>query len=182
MTYFSELIEEQISTLRTLDEKSITDFVSKLILSADQENNVWIAGNGGSATTAAHFATDLSKGVYTATGKKIRAICVNEFLGIETAWANDTSYDAALSNTVESFARKGDMVVLISGSGNSKNTLKAAEYAKANGLFLVTLTGMGGGKLKPYGDIQIDVDSVDMQTIENMHLVINHLVYKLISH
>jgi D-sedoheptulose 7-phosphate isomerase len=181
MSKFDEYLEEQSKAILKLDERIIKKASDLILEKSISNNSIWVAGNGGSATTAAHMATDLSKGVFSQTGIQIRAICLNEFIGIQTAWANDEEFNSAIANSLKSFAKESDLVILISGSGNSPNILNAASAARELKLNVLSLTGMGGGKLAPMSDIAIVVDSFDMQTVENVHLVVNHILYKILA-
>ena len=181
MSEFDEYLREQCNAILKLDESAIKKSSDLILKKSLNNNSIWIAGNGGSATTAAHMATDLSKGVYTRIGTQIRAICLNEFLGVQTAWANDEEFNTAIANSLKAFAKESDLVILISGSGNSTNILNAARMAQELNLKVISLTGMGGGKLASMSNISIVVDSFDMQTVENVHLVINHILYKTLA-
>jgi D-sedoheptulose 7-phosphate isomerase len=173
-----EFLDQQAVALGSLSIAKI-DLLSDYIVKASVEaSNIWIAGNGGSATTAAHLATDLNKGLFLATGRQFKAICLNEFLGTTTAWSNDTSFELALEGQINSIASKGDLVIIISGSGKSKNVINLAKASKKMKANVLAITGIGGGELINVVDEYLCVDSNDMQTVENIHLIICHAIYK----
>lgn len=159
----------------------IREFAALVDQTSKNGRTIWACGNGGSATTAAHLVTDFSKGLFQSTDRQFRAICVNEQLGPMTAWSNDVSYETALLNYLKSVCVDGDLIVLISGSGNSRNILNVAEIRKSLNVTLVGMTGESGGLIGPMLDLNIEVASTDMQIIENSHLIITHSVLDLIS-
>lgn len=136
--------------------------------------NVFFLGNGGSATTASHMACDLGKSTIKQGRNRLRCMALSEAIGTITAWANDFSYADIFAEQLRSIGRPGDVVVGISGSGNSPNVLKALEVAKSMGMRTIGLIGSGGGKMKPLCEISIVVPSHNMGHIEDVHLLINH--------
>lgn len=136
---------------------------------------VFIMGNGGSATTASHFAQDVNKGVSVGLDKRFRVICLNDNLSIIMAYANDVAYEEIFVEQIRNFLQAGDFVLVLSGSGNSKNVLKAVEYANRNGAKTFGLTGFDGGKLASLARESIVVPAPDMQKVEDLHLVILHM-------
>jgi len=151
-----------------------------LLRARADDRTVFFFGNGGSASTASHFVTDIAK-VAGGTeakgpGKRFRCLCLNDNTPGVTAWANDVSYAAVFAGQLRALAVKGDVVVAISGSGNSPNVLEGVGAAKAMGLTTIGLTGMGGGKLKDLVDIPLVVPSNSMQHTEDTHLVTLHVL------
>ena len=135
-------------------------------------------GNGGSASTAAHFACDLAKATRCEGRAPVRALCLNDSLASLTAWANDTTYQQALAEQLRSLGRPGDVLICISGSGKSPNVLQAAAYARRQRILVFALTGTGGGQLAPLADVAAIVPSDDMAAIEDVHLAICHALTK----
>ena len=177
MSDLKVIAAEQIKILQSLDLDLIESLAMAIAKTSESGAFIWIVGNGGSATTAAHLATDLSKGVNTFGSYNLRAICLNEFLGINSAWSNDFGYEVAISNQVKYFCKPDDIIVFITGSGNSKNLIEAAKMAKSNDLQVYSLTGMNGGEIAQYSDLEIRVPSQNMQLIENTHLFIVHALF-----
>jgi D-sedoheptulose 7-phosphate isomerase len=135
-------------------------------------------GNGGSASTASHYITDWNKMVNLATGKKFRGISLCDNIGVITAYGNDISYDEVFAGQLRAILDEGDLLIAISGSGNSPNVLKAVEYANANGADTLAVVGYDGGKLKSMAGQSVWVPSFDMQMCEDVHLMFGHMVMK----
>ena len=135
-------------------------------------------GNGGSASTASHYITDWNKMVNLATGKKFRGISLCDNIGLITAFGNDLSYDQVFSGQVEAIMDDGDLLVAISGSGNSSNVIEAVNAAKRAGGNTLAVVGYDGGKLMPLCDHAVWVNSFDMQLCEDVHLMFGHMVMK----
>lgn len=135
-------------------------------------------GNGGSASTASHYITDWNKMVNLATGRKFRGISLCDNIGAITAFANDLSYDEVFAGQLRAIMDEGDLVIAISGSGNSPNVLKAVEYANAHGGDTLAVVGYDGGKLLPLAKRHVHVPSFDMQLCEDVHLMFGHMVMK----
>jgi D-sedoheptulose 7-phosphate isomerase len=144
------------------------------------DRTIFSFGNGGSASTASHFVTDVAK-VAGGTegrgrGKRFRCVCLNDNIPSLTAWANDVGYSEVFSGPLKALAEKGDVAVAISGSGNSPNVLEGVRTARSMGLTTIGLTGMGGGKLKDLVDVAMVVPSNSMQHTEDTHLMAVHLL------
>jgi D-sedoheptulose 7-phosphate isomerase len=135
-------------------------------------------GNGGSASTASHYITDWNKMVNLATGKRFRGISLCDNVGLITAYANDVSYDAVFSGQLAAIMDEGDLVVAISGSGNSPNVVHALQYAADNGAKTLAVVGYDGGKAKEIAQHSVWVRSFDMQLCEDIHLMFGHMVMK----
>ena len=137
-------------------------------------------GNGGSASTATHFTSDLLKTSIIKNEKRFKAHSLSDNIPVILAWANDTEYKNIFSEQLENFLKKDDIVIGISGSGNSENVISAIEFANTKNAITVTLTGKDGGKLAKLSEINLTVPSDDMLTIETMHLMICHLITTMI--
>jgi len=160
--------------------EAVQKIATILLQARADDRTVFFFGNGGSASTASHFVTDIAK-VAGGTGakgpgKRFRCLCLNDNVPGVTAWANDVSYAAIFAGQLHALAVKGDVVVAISGSGNSPNVLEAVRAARAMGLTTVGLTGMGGGQLKDLVDVALVVPSNSMQHTEDTHLVTLHVL------
>jgi D-sedoheptulose 7-phosphate isomerase len=141
-----------------------------------KRQQVFICGNGGSAATAIHFASDLAKGVLAVNKPPIRAESLCDNIALLTAWANDVSYDEIFAQRMAPWVKAGDVLIAISGSGNSQNVLRAVDLARAVGATTIGLTGFEGGKLKGMADISITVPCDSMEQIEDIHLLLCHLI------
>ncbi len=137
---------------------------------------VFIMGNGGSAATASHFACDLTKGTITSGMPRFRVIALTDNVPLLTAWANDMSYGDVFVEQLHGLLEAGDVVIAISGSGNSESVVRAVRMAKWRGARTISLTGCGGGKLAPLTDVSVVVPSSCMEQIEDAHLVLEHSI------
>jgi D-sedoheptulose 7-phosphate isomerase len=144
----------------------------------DGGKKIITCGNGGSASTASHYITDWNKMVHLATGKKFRGVSLCDNIGLITAYANDLSYEDVFSGQLDALMDEGDLLVAISGSGNSKNVLKAIEAAHQAGGKVLGVVGYDGGKQMPLCDHSIWVQSFDMQLCEDIHFMFGHMVMK----
>ena len=150
--------------------------VPMLLKSRTDGRTVFFFGNGGSASTASHFVVDIGKATIRGDGKRFRCVALVDSVESLTAWANDTDYSKVFAEQLKGLAHAGDVAVGISGSGNSPNVLEGVRTARALGLATVGLTGMGGGKLKELVDVPLVVPSNSMQHIEDVHLLVCHLL------
>ena len=152
---------------------------SEIILSKiKNKNNIFKMGNGGSAHNASHFITDWSKMANVHSGIKVRGICLNDNNGLITAYSNDISFSEIFSGQLKYLMNEGDLVIAVSGSGNSQNVVKAVEFANENGGTSIAFVGYDGGKLKDLAHHMIHVPSFDMQICEDAHLSIGHIIMK----
>jgi len=135
-------------------------------------------GNGGSASTASHYITDWTKMGNLATGGKYRGLSLCDNIGLITAYGNDISYDEIFVGQLRAILDEGDLVIAVSGSGNSPNVVKAVEYAKAHGAETLAVVGYDGGRLKSIAGHSVLVPSFDMQLCEDVHLMFGHMVMK----
>lgn len=179
MKYDKEIetyITREIETLRKLNREEINCFIHLLEDAFYAEKNIYIFGNGGSASTASHYANDFNKGISEFTEKKFRFICLNDNVPTIMAIANDIGYEEIFRFQLQGHLLPGDIVIGISGGGNSKNVLNAVSYAKEHGIKTVGITGGDGGKLKNLADISIHVPADSLQITEDIHLILNHLI------
>lgn len=135
-------------------------------------------GNGGSAYTASHCITDWNKMINLATGRKFHGISLCDNIGIVTAFANDLSYDEIFAGQLKAILEPGDLVIAISGSGNSRNVVNALEYANEAGAETLAVVGFDGGRLKQIAKHAVWIPSFDMQLCEDYHLMFCHMVMK----
>jgi len=174
--YLADLSEE----LKKLDRKKINHLKSIIQLLIGSKKTLFICGNGGSAATASHMTCDLGK---TILGKnprfnqnRLRIICFNDNISLITAWGNDEGYDYIFSEQLKTLGTKGDCLIVITGSGNSKNIIEVVKEAKKIGVTTFGLLGFAGGKVKKLLDEHILVKCDDYGIIEDVHSILNHLI------
>ncbi len=168
-------------TIDSVDKKQINDVMNVILKAYQNESEIYIFGNGGSAATASHLVCDFNKGVSMKLDKKFRFICLNDNIPTMMAIANDCGYDNVFEMQLEGKLKKGDILIAISGSGNSKNVIKAVEYARSQGNEIVSMTGYGGGQLLKLSDHPIHVNINDMQKVEDVHMMVGHLISQILA-
>ena len=169
---------EQIKCIEKLSkqENQIEKITSLLIKKRNTGKKIFTIGNGGSASTASHFVSDLLKTSITKKNKRFKAISFVDNLPVILAWANDATYDDIFVEQLKNFVSKGDVVIAFSGSGKSENVVKALRFAKKNGAICIGFTGMRGGYFPKLCDICCAVPSNDMLIIESTHVILCHCI------
>lgn len=171
-TYMAQL-QEMVAQLPT---ELVAQVVETLLACAQRGNKVFIFGNGGSASTATHFACDLAKNTQVAGAPRFRVIGLTDNMALMTAWANDTAFDNVFAAQLEPLVEADDVVIGISCSGNSANVLKAMEVARHHGATTIGLTGDHGGRLKDMVDLCIITPSPRIEQQEDAHLILEHCI------
>ena len=179
--FITKYLIELKRCLNKLDKGKIEQAITMLIKAYKNDQQVFILGNGGSASTSSHMACDLSKGtlqrVYDNSERRLRIISLTDNVALMTALANDLSYDDIFSQQLQNLVRPNDVVIVMSGSGNSANVVKAVEYAKKCGAKTIGFLGFTtGGRLGKMVDCAIIVDSHHYGPIEDIQLVLDHLI------
>lgn len=199
----AEYINREIETLKLLDLESINAVMNALEEARINNKRIFICGNGGSAATASHYAGDFNKGVNmglvgidsyakktTPTAELMRKgnhnyynfECLSDNQASMLAVANDESYEEVFRYPLSIKMEDGDVVIGISGSGNSKNVVNALEFANKHGGKTVAIVGYDGGKMKQMADYCIHVDINNMQITEDIHMVLDHLMMWVLTH
>ena len=175
--FSNNYLENLTELISQLDREAIGDFADLLLKSRDSGATTFFLGNGGSASTATHFVNDVSLGSRQFK-KPFRAISLCDNQAVITAIANDDGYENIFLQQLQTLSRPGDTIVCISASGNSKNLIKAIEFAKENNLYVVGLTAFDGGYLKENCDLNIHVPTKigEYGPAEDLHMVICGLV------
>lgn len=163
-------------SLLEVDQIQIEQLEEQLLKAYQHDCQIFIFGNGGSGASASHIAGDFVKGASWGLTKRFRFICLNDNLASLMAIANDSSYEDIFVEPLKNFMRSGDLVIGISGSGNSINVVKALEYAKNQANPTVALSGFKGGKIKSLAEFSVHVPVMDMEITEDAHMAIFHTV------
>lgn len=174
-------LNKEIEVIEKLDENEINDVMNILENARRNGNRVFICGNGGSAATASHFTCDFNKGVSYSQTVKYNFECLNDNVPMMMAIANDISYEDIFSEPLKNKMKKEDILFAISGSGNSKNIVKAVEYAKSIGASTIGLVGYDGGLVKGLVDYCIHVKVDNMQIVEDIHMIMDHVMMYVLS-
>jgi len=167
-----------IETLKKIDLTKVDQLVDIFIDAHARGAQIFTLGNGGSGASASHAAGDFLKGASYGLDKRFKIICLNDNLPSMMAIANDIGWDDIFIEPLKNYLEPGDVVIGISGSGNSRNVLKAGEYAKTNGATLVGMTGFKGGRLREISDLSIHSDAMDMEVAEDVHMAVFNMVKK----
>jgi D-sedoheptulose 7-phosphate isomerase len=171
---FSDYFRRLAETLEKVDTDDVEMLAGTLLKARDQRNTIFIFGNGGSGATASHVTGDFLKGISYQLDKRFRVQCLNDNDSGMMAISNDLSYEEIFIEQLKAFLREGDVVIGISGSGNSANVVKAMEYAKSNGAITVAFCGYKGGKIRELADLVIHAPVQDMEITEDVHIIIFH--------
>ena len=176
MNFPAQYKTEVLKALETVDLEKVNQAIELFKDARANGRHIFVCGNGGSATTASHFACDIVKGASYNRNHRFRIMALTDQTATLTAYANDVSYDCVFVEQLRNFAQPGDLVMGISGSGNSPNVLRALEYANSIGCKTLALTGRDGGKLGPLAQLNIQVPVPHMGRIEDAHMIVCHLI------
>lgn len=171
-----EYYEGLAATMAKLDYEEISKAMNALVDCYENGGTVYVFGNGGSSATASHMVCDFNKGVSMKKSKKFNFVCLSDNTPILTALANDVSYDDVFAYQIEKILNKNDLVLAISGSGNSKNIIKACNVAKEAGVKIIGMTGYDGGKLFEMADYHLHAPINDMMKAEDIHMSFDHMM------
>lgn len=174
-TYFSTVA----ATLTQVDQTDLNAAMNALLAAYERGSAIYCFGNGGSAATASHMLNDFNKGISYDLDRKFNFFCLNDNVAMLTALANDVGYPYVFSKQLEGKLQTGDLIVAISGSGNSANVIQAVEYARSCGCEVIGITGYDGGRVDQLADFHMHVPSHDMQIVEDVHMIFNHMMMKL---
>ena len=166
------------STLDALDPKALDALVEAFHTTYEKGGNIYTMGNGGSGASASHAAGDFLKGASYGLDKRFKMICLNDNLPSMMAIANDIGWESIFVEPLKNFLSEDDLVIGISGSGNSKNVVNALEYANAQGATTVAMSGFKGGKISEIATINVHAPVMDMEVTEDVHMVIFNIVKK----
>jgi D-sedoheptulose 7-phosphate isomerase len=167
---------EILKAIETVDLEKVIEAIQVFIEARAEERQIFVCGNGGSASTASHFVTDMVKGASFERPARFRIMALTDSLPTITAYSNDVGYECVFVEQLKNFARPGDVVVAFSGSGNSPNVVRALEYGNSIGCRTIALTGRDGGKLGRAAQLNIQVSHPHMGRIEDVHMMVMHMI------
>jgi len=171
-TYFDKLR----ATLDQVDDKAFDEGVELIRQAWQRGSQIITLGNGGSALTALHFINDWNKSIFMSSGKPFLGRSLVDNTGLLLAYANDVSFQDLFVEQLKNILNPQDLVIAISGSGNSENVLRAVSYANGVGAQTLGLCGYSGGKLKSLASKSIWIPKDDMQICEDLHFIFGHIV------
>ena len=176
MNYYKQYVVDIKQTLDGLPWESIQHIVHLLHQARLAGKQVFVMGNGGSASTASHMACDLNKNTVAPNHPRFRVMALTDSMALFSACANDFSYEDVFAEQLENFVREGDIVVAISASGNSPNVLKAVKLARTHKAITIGWSGYEGGQLAGLVDFPIVIHSQSIEQIEDIHLMLEHMI------
>ncbi len=178
MSTFRSYIELLKNTLDGLDADQVEKAVQAFLRVHHAQGTIYIFGNGGSGASASHATGDFLKGASFGLENRFKVICLNDNIPALMAIANDISWDAIFVEQLKNFLQPNDLVIGISGSGNSKNVVTAMEYARERSVQTIAFCGFRGGKIKELADINIHSKAMDMEIAEDVHMVVFNIIKK----
>lgn len=176
MTFPELYKKELIETIEKIDLAKVNQAIEWFKEAREAGRTIFTCGNGGSASTASHFVCDMVKGASYKRDRRFKIMALTDSLPTITAYSNDVSYDIVFAEQLRNFAQAGDVVMAISGSGNSPNVLRAIEYANSIGCKTLGLTGRDGGKLGAMVQLNLQAPVPHMGRIEDAHMIICHML------
>lgn len=179
MDYLNALEEyrnREIEVYKNLDLESINIVMNVLEEARLSGMRIFICGNGGSAVTASHYCCDFNKCISENKEQKYNFECLSDNVPTMMAVANDICYDEVFRFPLHNKMKAGDILIGISGSGNSKNVIRAFEFAKEIGGTVIAIVGYNGGEMKEMADYNIHINIDDMQISEDLHMIIDHMM------
>src|SRR5580700_9207708 len=178
--FAKEYIHQLKDVLDRLPLEPIDEIIRVIEQARDEGRQIFVIGNGGSASTASHMMNDLCKGTLGHKGDapwpRMRVIALTDNVSLMTAWANDTDFAHIFSEPLKNLAQRGDVLIAISASGNSPNIILAVEAAKQMGVKVIGLAGFGGGKLSQMADVSLVVPSDGYGPVEDVHMILDHII------
>lgn len=169
-------IKSCVDTLQNVDVSLMDDAIKQIEKTWKAGKKIITMGNGGSALTASHFINDWNKSVFLSTGRKFKGYSLTDNIGLIMSYANDISYEDVFLEQLKNIGNAGDLLIGISGSGNSENIIRAVQYAKENNITTIGLCGYDGGRLKGLVDYPVWINRDDMQLSEDVHFIFGHIV------
>lgn len=161
-------------------ERQIPRMAQRLEQARQEDRMVYVMGNGGSAAAASHLANDINKYTVVEGARRYRAIALTDAVPLMTAVANDISYADVFREQLRNFARPGDVLIGISGSGNSENCVRAMQYAREQDVTTISWTGYGGGRMADLAELRLVIPSDSMVRCEDLHVMIHHCLATLL--
>jgi len=173
---YTDYLDKVREALKSLDPNQLETVTQALLKTYNQQGTIYIFGNGGSGATASHVCGDFIKACSYGLEKRFKMVCLNDNVAGMMAIANDDSYDDIFVEPLKNFLSAGDLVIAISGSGNSRNVIKAVEYANSQKATVIGFCGFQGGKLMELAANSVHVPLEDMEITEDLHYIAFHMI------
>lgn len=176
----NEYLDAVAAVVRRVEAASVRAVVDLFDRAYRDRGTIFLFGNGGGAATSAHLACDLAKGTAKIGSRRIKALSLSTNVPVITAWANDTDYTNTFGEQLYTLADERDVAVAFSGSGMSPNIINALKVIKELGGTAVLFSGGDGGRAKEFADVAVLVPSRNMQIVEDVHMVLGHVIFTLL--
>lgn len=180
ISQISEYFAREKQVLDAINKEDLSTVMNLLEQARMDGRQVFVMGNGGSAATASHYCCDFNKGISFGKDKRYKMICLSDNVPTMMAISNDISYADIFVEPLQNFYNEGDVVLGISGSGNSENVVRALQWAKEHGAVTIAFTGYSGGKCLQIADYHVHIPVDDMQITEDLHMVLDHCMMKIL--
>jgi len=171
-----QYLDRLLATLSGMPVDSIASLSEMLYRAYSDEKQVFVLGNGGSASTASHMAADLGKNTIGPNMRRFRIMSLNDNIPLLTALSNDLGYENVFAEQLQNLIQPGDVLIALTGSGNSPNVVRAIEYARSRSAQVAALLGCDGGSVAELVDLTVLIDSCDYGVVEDAHIIINHIL------
>jgi D-sedoheptulose 7-phosphate isomerase len=168
--------EQQNAATNSIPTDTVHRLIERFRAALAEDRQVFVFGNGGSASNSSHFATDLGKGASDKIGRRFRVLCLNDNVSWMTALGNDYAYEDVFVRQLQNYARPGDIVLTMSVSGSSPNVVKAVQWAREHGLHTVALVGRKRGKVAQFAHEVIAINSEHYGRVEDAQMTICHML------
>jgi D-sedoheptulose 7-phosphate isomerase len=174
--WISDYVRQQKAALDSIPVEAVGQIIEKLRMALKDDRQIFVIGNGGSASNSSHFVTDLGKGAADKIGRRFRCLSLNDNVSWMTALGNDYAYEDVFVRQLMNYGRRGDVLLAMSVSGNSPNVVKAFEWSKQNGLSTIGLVGGKRGRVAELADQVVVIDSTHFGRVEDAHMGICHMI------
>jgi D-sedoheptulose 7-phosphate isomerase len=174
--HITKYLDDLKGIINSIEPGDLEEVIEVIKKTREEDKRIFVFGNGGSAATASHFAADFGKNAFKGDTNRFKIISLSNNISSITACGNDIGFETVFEEQLKNLMHDGDLIMCISASGNSPNIIKAVEYAKSRNGYIIGLTGFDGGKVREISDININIDSDSYEQIEDMHLVIAHII------
>jgi len=174
--WITAYVRDQKAALDSIDPEQVAGLIERFRQALSDDTQIFVFGNGGSAANASHFVTDLGKGASDKIRKRFRCLSLNDNVSWMTALGNDYSYEDVFVRQLSNFAKAGDIVFVMSVSGDSPNVVKAVDWAKSHGLKTIALVGAKQGRLAKLADHCLVINSEHYGRVEDAHMGICHML------
>ncbi len=171
-----EYKSEFLKAIDAVDLQKVSQVIDIFRRARDEGRRIFVFGNGGSAASASHFVCEMVKSASYGRKSRFRIMALAESMTTLTAYSNDVGYECVFVEQLKNFAQPGDVVMALSGSGNSPNVLRAVEYGNSIGCLTIGLTGRNGGALGPLAQLNLQVAHPHMGCIEGAHMMMLHMI------